>query len=70
MKLSKRVKLKRLEGIDRAEQLRGSVRQINLGGDRARALIVLLSGFIGGVVCERIGTKRSVMLLNRAGMLF
>lgn len=70
MKLSKRIKLKRREGAERAEQLRGSVRHLNLGGRRAKALMVVVGGFLGGIVCERVGTKRSIILLNRAGMFF
>lgn len=70
MKLSDRVKQKRMEGAHRVDQLHETVGGLNLGRPRMRALIVLLSGFLGGFACQRLGGRRSLILLNRAGMFF
>lgn len=70
MKLSKRIKHKRMEGTARVAQLRFNARALNLGRPRARALLVVVGGFIGGAICQRLGGRRSLILLNRAGMFF
>lgn len=70
MKLSKRIKHKRMEGSARVAQLRFNVRGLNLGRPRIRALVIMVAGFAGGAICQRLGGRRSLILLNRAGMFF
>ena len=68
MNLSQRVKLKRLEGIDRVGSLHYAVSQSALRHPRVKSVLLLAGGFLLGAACQRVGTKRSFILLNRAGM--
>lgn len=68
MTLSKRIKLKRMEGIDRITSLNGAVKRSNLGRPRVKAVLLLTGGFFLGAICQRVGGMRSFILLNRAGM--
>lgn len=68
MTLSKRVKLKRMEGIDRLASLSSAVERSDLGRPRVKAVLLLTGGFLLGIVSQRLGAMRSFILLNRAGM--
>ena len=68
MKLSKRIQQQRNDAHARALILQQRASQLDLGRPRVILPLLLGVGFLGGVACQRMGTKASLLWLHRFGM--